>query len=68
MLPGRYTAETVLFYGINGNNSQEVSSKTTFWYIPWWSVILLGVVVALLALLVWLVRRAFGSRRTKYRR
>lgn len=68
LLPGRYTAEMVLFYGINGNNSQEVSSKTTFWYIPWWSIILLGVVILIIVGLVWLIRRAFGGRRTKYRR
>jgi hypothetical protein len=68
LLPGRYTAEIALFYGINGSSSQEVVGKTTFWYLPWWSLVALGVVILLIVGLIWLIRRAFSNRRTKYRR
>lgn len=68
LLPGRYTAQIALYYGLNGNNSQELTATTSFWYFPWWSLILLGVAIVLVAGLVWLVRRAFSNRRTKYRR
>lgn len=69
LLPGRYTAQMALYYGLNGSNTQEIVGKATFWYIPWWSIILLGVMVLLLAGLVWLIRRAMtGGGRRKYRR
>lgn len=68
LMPGRYTAEVALFYGLNGSNTQEVTAKATFWYLPWWSLVILGVLVLLIVGLIWLIRRAFGNRRTKYRR
>lgn len=68
LLPGRYTAEMALFYGLNGHSTQEVVAKATFWYLPWWSLVILGVLVLLVAGLIWLIRRAFSGRRTKYRR
>jgi hypothetical protein len=68
LLPGRYTAQIALFYGVNGNASQELTATTSFWYFPWWSLIIFGILVALLIGLVWLIRRAFGNRYTKYRR
>jgi hypothetical protein len=67
--PGRYTAQMALYYGLNGNSTQEIIGTTSFWYLPWWSFVILGVVIAIIAGLVWLIRRAFnggGSRR--YRR
>ncbi len=67
LLPGRYTAQVALYYGLNGNNSQEILATTSFWYIPWWSVAVLAVAIILIVLLVWLIRRAFSGRRTRYR-
>ncbi|MEK7152540.1 MAG: hypothetical protein AAB834_01210 [Patescibacteria group bacterium] len=66
--PGRYTAQVALYYGLNGNNTQEVLASTSFWYIPWWSIVGLLVVVIFAAVFIWLVRRAFGNRRPRYRR
>jgi hypothetical protein len=57
-----------LFYGLNGSNTQEIVAKTTFWYLPWWSLIVLAVAILVIVGLVWLIRRAFSNRRTKYRR
>jgi len=68
LLPGRYTAQIALFYGINGSSSQEIAAKTSFWYLPWWSLVALGVVILIIVGLIWLIRRAFNGRRTKYRR
>lgn len=68
LLPGRYTAQIALYYGLNGNNSQEILASTSFWYIPWWSVIASAVLLLLLAGLVWLIYRAFSGKRRRYRR
>jgi hypothetical protein len=69
LLPGRYTAEIALFYGINGSNTQEIIGKATFWYMPWWFLILVVVVILFIVGMTFLIRRAFGNRRpTKYRR
>lgn len=67
--PGRYTAQMALYYGMNGNTTQEVAATTTFWYLPWWSLVGLGIIILIIVALVWLIRRAFtnGGRR-RYRR
>jgi hypothetical protein len=68
LLPGRYTAEMALYYGLNGSATQEVTAKTSFWYLPWWSLVGLGIIILLIAGLVWLIRRAFtGGGRRRYR-
>ncbi|HEX8763061.1 MAG TPA: hypothetical protein VF733_04875 [Candidatus Saccharimonadales bacterium] len=67
LLPGRYTAQIALYYGLNGNNSQEILASTSFWYLPWWSVVAFVVVILLIVGLIWLIRRAFSGRRTRYR-
>lgn len=46
LAPGIYTAELALYYGINGSNTQEITAKTTFWYMPLWFI---GVIVVILA-------------------
>lgn len=67
LLPGRYTAQIALYYGLNGNTSQEILASASFWYIPWWSVAVLAVFIFLTVLIGWLIRRAFSGRRTRYR-
>jgi hypothetical protein len=52
LLPGMYTAELSLFYGINGNSTQEINAVSTFWYLPWW---FLGLVLGLLAILAFVI-------------
>lgn len=68
--PGRYTAQIAMFYGLNGSSTQEVMATTSFWYFPLWSIIGFVVLIIVLALLIWLIRRAFsgGGNRRRYRR
>lgn len=68
LLPGRYTAEVALYYGLNGNNSQEILATATFWYFPTWSFIALGVLLLLIVGLVFLIRRAIRGGHHRYRR
>jgi hypothetical protein len=68
LLPGRYTAQVALYYGLNGNNSQEMLASTSFWYLPWWSIVALALLVLLLVGFVWLIRRAITGKRRRYRR
>jgi hypothetical protein len=66
--PGRYTAQIALYYGLNGNATQEVAATTAFWYLPWWSFVGLGIIILFIVVFVWLVRRAFGKGGRRYRR
>lgn len=70
LLPGRYTAQIALFYGLNGASTQEVQATASFWYLPWWSIVGLIVLILIIVGLVWLIRRAFGNggNRRRYRR
>jgi len=74
--PGRYTVSLDIFYGQNGNNTEEIVKTTAFWYLPWWFVISFIVLLIIVTLLVWrlvnIIRSKFfggrGSRRpTSYR-
>lgn len=50
--PGRYTASLDLYYGQNGNQTHEVTAAASFWYLPWWFILS---VLALIAIIVWFV-------------
>ncbi|MDQ3065361.1 MAG: hypothetical protein M3Q36_03780 [bacterium] len=67
--PGRYTAELTVLYGENGNETREITAKTTFWYLPWWFI---GVSTVGLALIVaggfYIWRRVQGLKSRKTRR
>lgn len=43
--PGYYGATLNLFYGQNGNRTQEIVSTSSFWYLPVWFIILMLVVL-----------------------
>ncbi len=61
--PGYYSASIDLFYGQNGNNTQEINSKGSFWYLPWWFVAVVVVVVLAITFGVWkLVRKIKGRK------
>lgn len=60
--PGRYSASLSLFYGQNGNATQEIAGKASFWYLPMWFLIVLTLVVAALAYGGW---RAYNNIRAK---
>lgn len=53
--PGYYSASLSLFYGQNGNNTQEVAGKASFWYLPMWFLIVLVIAIAAIAYGVWRV-------------
>ena len=61
--PGMYTATIDAFYGQNGNNTQEIIKTATFWYLPWWFILLTLAVLAIIAYYVWRI-----VRRIKYGR
>ena len=51
--PGLYTVTADLFYGQNGNNTNEITKTAYFWYLPWWFIIVSIVVIALAAYFIW---------------
>jgi hypothetical protein len=55
--PGLYHVSLSLYYGQNGNNTQEISGTTTFWYLPWWFVIAFLIVLAIAAYFIWRIVR-----------
>lgn len=60
--PGYYSVDMNLFYGQNGNNTQEINSKASFWYLPWWFLIAVAVVLSLVAYIVWRIVNAVKGR------
>lgn len=53
--PGYYSAKLDLFYGQNGNITQEIVGSSSFWYLPWWFIIAFFILLAIVAFLVWRV-------------
>lgn len=61
--PGRYSAKLHIFYGQNGNRTQEISGSASFWYLPWWFLVIFFAVLAVIAYIVWrIVRKVRGGR------
>lgn len=67
--PGYYTSTLNLFYGQNGNRTQEISSTAAFLYLPLWFIFVLMVVILAVAFVVWRMVRAvkgkLNGKRTK---
>lgn len=61
--PGHYSVSLDLFYGQNGNMTQELTKVAGFWYLPWW--FLLVAIVALTAL-VYYGRRTYIRLHDKF--
>lgn len=57
LMPGRYTASLAVLYGLNGNNTQEVTATASFWYLPWWSIVAGVAAVLIIVALIWMVIR-----------
>lgn len=55
--PGRYTAHLDVFYGQNGNQTHEITADASFWYLPFWFLILMAVIIAALAFGIWWLQR-----------
>lgn len=61
--PGMYTATLDIFYGQNGNNTQEIVKTAVFWYLPWWFILIVTVVLLIVAFYVWKIVRAVRRMR-----
>lgn len=60
--PGVYTATLDLFYGQNGNLTQEITKKAVFWYMPWWFIVLTIIVLLFITYVVWRIVRWFRAK------
>lgn len=60
--PGYYSLNLDLFYGQNGNRTQELVSTGGFWYLPWWFIILFILVVAVAAFYIAKAYRGVQAR------
>lgn len=63
--PGYYRVSLNLFYGQNGNNTQDVTGSAGFWYMPWWALAIVGAILAAVAYFVWKIVRKFRGDRPK---
>lgn len=57
LFPGYYNATLNLFYGQNGNRTQEIVGTASFWYLPWWFIILVAILLLAIAYGVWRANR-----------
>lgn len=56
--PGLYTATLEGFYGQNGNNTKELIKTATFWYLPWWFILVMTVIILVAAFYIWKLVKA----------
>lgn len=62
LMPGYYHSTLNLFYGQNGNRTQEIAGTASFWYLPWWFVLVSLVILLIVAYGVWrLVNKVRGK-------
>ncbi len=59
--PGYYRVTANLFYGANGNVTQEATKSAGFWYLPWWFIALC---LVLAGVLFYYGRKAYIKVRT----
>lgn len=66
--PGLYTVTADLFYGQNGNNTNEIVKTAYFWYLPLWFIIVVIVILLVIAYFIFkIVRKIKGSQNGKIR-
>ena len=63
--PGRYTASVDLFYGQNGNTTQEVRGSASFWYLPAWFLIAIFILLLVIVYFVWKIKRKLDGAKAK---
>lgn len=67
--PGFYNAKLDVFYGQNGNNTQEIVKNATFLYMPAWALLVLAVLLLAIIFVAWrisrIIRRKFGKTTSK---
>lgn len=71
--PGYYAGSLNLFYGQNGNRTQEIISSGGFWYLPWWFVAAFIIALIVVSFLIWktvrnIRARLYGPKTQKIRR
>lgn len=57
--PGMYTVTADMYYGQNGNTTQEITSKAVFWYMPWWFIVICIVVLLIASYYTWRIYSYF---------
>lgn len=60
--PGLYTVTADIFYGQNGNNTNEIVKNAHFWYLPLWFIIAVVVVLLVIAYFVFRLVRKIKAR------
>lgn len=51
--PGLYSASVVVYYGQNGNVTQEITKNIHFWYLPLWFIIVSLILILGVAFVIW---------------
>jgi len=51
--PGLYKASVDLFYGQNGNSTNEITKTAYFWYLPLWFVVTVILLALIVAFAIW---------------
>ncbi len=60
--PGLYHATLDIYYGQNGNNTNEIVKSITFWYLPWWFIITVLVILAIVGFYIWRIVRKVRNK------
>lgn len=67
--PGYYSTDINLFYGQNGNRTQEIIGAGSFWYLPVWFIVIVIVLLSAIAYTIWrFVNGRSGTKAKKTRR
>jgi hypothetical protein len=60
--PGYYSLNLDLFYGQNGNRTQEIVENGGFWYLPWWFI---GVSIVVIAVAAYYIAKTYRAIQNK---
>lgn len=61
--PGYYRASLDLFYGQNGNNTEEINGSASFWYLPFWFLIVVILLLSVAGIYIWRMVNKFKGRK-----
>lgn len=61
--PGFYTATLAIYYGQNGQETRQIGATAHFWYLPWTSVIVFLVILALIIYAIYRLYHKTSRRR-----
>ena len=64
LLPGYYKLSMSAYYGQNGNRTQNLVGNGSFWYLPWWFVLIVIAIVAFVGYHAFKIYRHINSKRT----